>query len=195
MTWDVTSTNHLSARAGYMPRWLLWINARNRDTDAIVGFGISNLDDHATFPTLSSRLYYGAQGAFSVGVLRYTADLTIQTCEVTLSGVSPESQQLVRGYDVRLAKFELHCALFDPLSATLIGIERMMKGTVDAAPITTPAVNGISSIKLDLVSSLRAMTRTIPRYKSHEAQKQRSGDMFRQYASVAAQVDTLWGEK
>ncbi|MBB3977363.1 hypothetical protein GGQ64_002569 [Rhizobium azooxidifex] len=53
----------------------------------------------------------------------------------------------------------------------------------------------VTLIQLDCVSHSRMLTRTNPAKKSHEAQKLRSGDKFRQYNTVAGQWQYWWGER
>lgn len=197
MTWTATAQNHLLARTGVAPRWLLYVRTRNRDTGVEFPIGIWNGDDSISL-TISgeARSYFGAQGLFEVAPVIYGTGTLVRTQNVTLSGISPEAEDMVRGFIVRLAAAELHLALFDPVNMTLIETKRMFKGVVNRAPIFTPALGGGSpSIQMELASSMRMLTRTIAVKKTDQSQQLRSGDRFRRYGSIAAEVVTEWVNK
>lgn len=196
MNWNASALTHLAARQGYAARWLLWVTPKDLLTGALVDFGIWSGDDHQTITVDGvPRLYYGAQGAFGVDPVKYGTGLSIRTQGVSLSGVSPEGEQLVRGYNLRLAAAELHLALLDPQSFAIIDIQRMFKGVVNRAPFSTPAIGGVSTISLELVSSLRGMTKMLGLRKSDESQKLRSADRFRRFGGLANAVSDPWGGK
>jgi len=160
-----------------------------------VSFGVWNGDDNATIEIGGiDRLYYGAQGHFVVDPIIYSSKLEVRTQNVTLSGISPEAETLVRGYDIKNAYTELHLALLDPQSFTLIDAERQFKGFVNGSPLTTPALGGGgSTIALQLASASRKLTQTLAVKKSDQSQRLRSAsDAFRRYGSIAAAVTTQW---
>ena len=195
MTLNQNAQNHLAARAGFMPRWLLWVAATDKATGDPAPIGIWDGDDQQSFIINGqSRPYFGAQGFFEVDPLVYAAGTFIRTQTLTLSGISAAAEQLVRGYRVRFAPAELHLALFDPRTENLIDTQRRFKGFVNRSPIFTPAVGGVTSIKLELASSMRTLTRTLALKKSDESQQRRSGDRFRKYGSIAGTITTKWGE-
>jgi hypothetical protein len=197
MTWGATAQTHLLAREGYAPRWLLYVQTRNRTTDAVEPVGIWNGDDSLSL-TISgeARSYFGAQGLFEVAPVIYGTGTLVRTQSVTLSGISPEAEDMVRGFIIRGVAAELHLALFDPLNATLIEARRMFKGFVNRAPIITPALgSGSPSIGLELTSAMRLLTQTIAVKKTDQSQQLRSGDRFRRYGSIASEVVTEWVNK
>lgn len=184
----------LFAAGHFAPRWLLYVTSKARDTGASVPFGIWDGDDHQTFVVDGeSRLYYGAQSAFSVGQIVYGTGLQVRTVSVSLSGVGAEGEQLVRGYDVRLAPAELHCAVLDPLSGSVADVKRAFVGTVNGASITTPAEGGQTMLELSLTSSLRSLTQTLAIKKSDQSQRLRGGDRGRRYSSLADRNNDPWG--
>ena len=195
MSWSVDAQNHLLARGGFAPRWLLWVWAKEYIGGAEVGFGIWNGDDNLTLEINGvDRLYYGAQGHFVVEPIIYSSALEVRTQKVSLSELTPEAETLARGYDLKNARAELHLALLDPASFSLIDVERQFKGFVNAAPIITPPVGGGgSSIEMELASASRKLTQTLAVKKSDQSQRLRnSTDAFRQYGSIAAAVTTQW---
>ncbi len=194
MTFDVTSQNHLLDRSGVSPRWGLWVAAKEFTTLTAAPLGLWTGDDHATMTVDgSSRTYFGAQGQFDIEPIVYAVGTDVRTLRVTLSAISPEAEDLVRGFVVRLAPVELHLFLMNPASGALIGYDRKFKGFINRAPIQTPAMGGGSpTTTLELVSSMRLLTRTMAVKKTDQSQQLRSSDRFRRYGSIAATVLTDW---
>lgn len=196
MTWTAAAQTHLRARDSFAPRWMLWIEARERGTGAAAATGLWQGDDEQTFTIDGqSRLYHGAQDALMPAPIRYRTGTIVQSQDVTISGLTAEAQQLVRGYDTRFCPAELHLALLNPQSMEVIDVERMFRGTVDRLSVPTPEANGSSSITVTLVSQMRAMTQTLALKKSDESQKRRENDRFRRYGAVAERVTVPWGAK
>jgi len=121
--------------------------------------------------------------------------LVVRMQRLTLSPLSPEVAQMLRGYDPRLAPVEIHRALFYPESRELVAEpRRVFKGWIDQAPITTPAIGGAAMAEVSLASAARALTIPLAAKKSDETQRRRGGDRFRRYADVSGQVEVWWGE-
>ncbi len=194
MSFGSAGINHLNARGPVAPRWLLWIGAKNFGTLTDASIGLWNGEDDLTFTIGGSpRVYNGALGKFEVEPLVYAKGTDIRSQRITLSANTPEVEDTVRGYVVKGAAVELHLALMDPLSGLLIDIDRKFKGFLNRAPISTPALgSGGSTVSLEIVSSMRLLTRTLAVKKTDQSQKLRSGDRFRRYGAVAAEVDTDW---
>lgn len=131
----------------------------------------------------------------TIGNIPRTADLTIQTIDISMSGVAPACQALVRTYDARLAKVEVHVGLLDPRTRLPVadpGIEFL--GEIDEAPIETGAAGGESTIQLKIRSdAISMLTRPNPRKRSYEGQKRRSGDEFSLYANSVKTWQVPWG--
>jgi hypothetical protein len=197
MTWSVAAQNHLFAREGYAPRWLLYVQTRNRDTGAPFPIGLWNGDDSVSLTIGGSpRSYFGAQGLFTVDPVIYGSGTLIRTQRVTLSGIAPEAEDMVRGFIIRGVAADLRLALFNPVDMTLIESRRMFQGFVNKAPIVTPEIGGASpSIALELASSMRLLTRTVAVKKTDQSQRLRQDDRFRRYGSIAAEVVTEWMRK
>lgn len=200
---DSNTSNYLNAGKGVIPRSFVWITAKNRDTGAAetVGFwngldsvDVSVIDGVSGLPV--TRTYHAAGSLLAVGNITRTPELEVRTLRVGLSQISEAVQLVVRGYDVRHAPIEIHEGYLDLDSQQLVGDAIVdFVGWVNGAPIDTPAVNQNGGIQLDCVSHSRMLTRTNPAKKSHEAQKLRSGDKFRQYNTVAGQWQYWWGER
>jgi hypothetical protein len=192
ITWNSTAQTYLNSRAPILPHWLIWVDAKTF-AGAAISVGFWTGDDHQNFTVdAASRLYYGAQGAIEIPALSYDLGTAVSSVDLTLS-LSPEGEQAVRGYNIRFAPVEIHCALFRPDTSALLDIQRFFKGSIDGSPIPTPPVGGRSSLPLKLVSSMRAGTMTRAGFKSDVSQRRRSSDAFRQYGDLGAVAADPWG--
>lgn len=101
---------------------------------------------------------------------------------------------MVFGNNVRVARVELHRALFDPATWNLVTTPHLLfAGRVDGASVDDAAAEGQGGLSLEVISSAIDLTRTNPAMESDEQQKLRSGDRFRRHGDTAGQVETWWG--
>jgi hypothetical protein len=194
-TYESIIANNLSDRSGLYVRHLLWIRAKNRDTLATETIGLWDGDDHAEF-TIDSvvRQYYGAGTLLAVPDLTARAGLEVWQPEVSVSGIAPEVEIALRGYEPKLAPVEIHRAFFHPDQGTLLGSPvRIFKGWIDGVSIPTPEEGGDATASITLASNSRGLTRVIPAKKSDEAYQRRSGDRIMRYADIGGTVKVRWG--
>ena len=185
----------LANRSGLVLRHLLWIRAKNRDTAAIETMGLWDGDDDMEFVVDgSTRVYYGAGALLSVPDLTARTGLEVWQPEVGVSGISPEVEIALRGYDPKLAPVEIHRVFFHPDEGTLLATpQRIFKGWIDAVSIPTPEEGGEAVATITLASNSRALTRKVAVKKSDEAYKRRSGDRIMRYADISGAVQVRWG--
>jgi hypothetical protein len=178
-----------------MPRWGIWITARDRSTGADTPFGIWQGDDSQiiTVGAGDDRLFAGAQGGLQFAPLRYVMGMLNQSQSVTLNGASPDVINLTRVYDVQNAYAEIWLMVLDPQTGNLLDVERRFKGFVNGAPMQVPEVGGTFSTTLSLTSSMSNMTRTPEVVKSDADQRSNADDAFNSYGTVADAVDDPWG--
>uniref|UniRef100_UPI001591058C hypothetical protein n=1 Tax=Martelella sp. HB161492 TaxID=2720726 RepID=UPI001591058C len=171
---------------GLVVRSLVWVKARDRETGNATPVGFWTGGEDVVLPVIDGetgatvqRAYYGDVN-LSLPEIPRVSDMTVQTVDVTLSQIAPEVQQLVRGYDARLAAVEIHQMLLEPRTGQAVGAaEVAFLGLVDGEPIVTPAAGDEGSITLNLISSAISMlARTNPLKSSYEGQKRRSGDQW-----------------
>lgn len=99
------------------------------------------------------------------------------------------------GNNIRVARVELHRALFDPATWNLAAEPvLLLAGRVDGAEVNDAATDSEGGLSIDVVGSAIDLTRTNPAMESDEQQRRRSGDRFRRYGDTAAQVETWWGQ-
>lgn len=187
----------LRARRGIVARLLVWIVAKNRATGALEANGFWNGDQDATMTIAGeSRLYVAAGALLGVEPVTEEIGATVRMQVIRLSGISPEAEQVLRGYEPRLAPVEVHRLVFDPLTMLRVGTEQtLFKGTIDRVKITTPAVGGAGVAEVTVASEARDLTRGLRLKKSDESHQLRSGDRFRRYADVSGKVKVWWGLK
>lgn len=175
-----------------VPRWLVWISARNLTTGLVEAAGFWTGEDDRTFDVNGvARTYTGAGALIDIGDLTYESGTSIQMQSMTFSMVSAEIQAAVFQYDTRLAPVEVHLALFDPQNGALIGVAPAFVGWVEEPKVQEGAA---AKLTLSVASSARAGTRTLASKKSPESLKKRlSTDEGRRYADIAGDVPVSWG--
>lgn len=189
---------HASRDRGIAPVFFFWIEAKNRDTGAPETLGLwtgdENIPRNVQTPTggLTTREYLGGTN-LSVANMKLVADLTDEPVTVSMSQIAAATQQLVRGYDVRLAYCEIHATSWvggefssDP--------QLQFIGIVDDVQIGTPEVGGQGSIGLIIRSEL--MTQLLapnPAKSSDSHQKRRqAGDRFSEYSGTMQARKVQW---
>lgn len=185
-----------AARAGTHAEALVWVEARNRSTGLIETMGLWTGVDHQIFTIGGeSRTYYGAGNVLDVPDIPSRMGVAIQTLTISVAFASPEVEMLLRGYDPRLCRAEIHRAEFDADEKLIATPERLFKGWINGAPSVTPAIGGAATASLELVSNARMLTRRGSATKSDQYQRRRSGDRFRRYATLAESATVYWGEE
>lgn len=112
-----------------------------------------------------------------------------------ISSAAGGPMDAVYGHNVRVARVELHRALFDPATWNLVSTPHLLfAGRVDGASVDDAAAGGEGGLSLDAMSSAIDLTKTNPAMESDEQQRLRNGDRFRRYGDTAGQVDTWWGQ-
>lgn len=190
-----------SRDAGIAPVYFFWVRAKNRDTGADETMGLWSGDEDITQIVESpeggtvSRAYLGGCN-LRVADLVYVADLTDEPVTVTLSQIAPATQELVRGYDVRMAYCEIHATSWS--GGVLASTPQLQWiGVIDAAPISTPAIGGEGSIALTVRSELMAQLTAINPAKSSDSHQERrhAGDQFSRYAGSVHARKIQWYRK
>lgn len=176
---------------------LIWVQAKNRETGLPEELGLwTGFEDRAFTIDSEARTYFGAGTVLEVPDLISQAGLGVQMQTAALALVTPEVEQLIRGYDARQAPVEIHLARFDPETNALIDTTRAFKGWIDEAAVREGVKNGEASLTTRMASSARALTRKVPLRRSDAAhQVAQPGDAFFRYADVSGAVSVWWGMK
>ena len=183
---------------GIAPVYFVWIEATNRSTGATETMGLWSGDEdiaqNVQTPTggLATREYMGRVN-LSVADLKLVADLTDEPVTVSMSQIADATQQLVRGYDVRLAYCEIHAT--SRVGGVFSSVPQLQfVGIVDDLEIGTPQVGGEGSIGLVVRSELMTqLLSTNPAKSSDSHQKRRqANDRFSEYSGTVQARKVQW---
>ncbi|MCE8421539.1 hypothetical protein LZ190_23305, partial [Rhodovulum sulfidophilum] len=170
----------------------------DRDTleQVMLGLWSGDEDIQITVPLpeggTQSRTYIGGCG-LSVSGLQYVGDLSDQPVTVTMSQIADAAQQLVRGYDVRMAECEIHATSMR--GGVFVSAPQVMwVGIVDEGPISTPGVGGEGGISLTVRDELLVQLSAVnPATSSNAHQRGRNAsDDFCKYASTVSSREVQW---
>ena len=195
---DPAQLSQLEDRAGTHAHALLWIEGRNRTTDAIEGLGLWTGDDHRVFTIGGTdRTYYGAGAVIEIPPIRAAVGLEIQTHRIVLPPLRDEVRLALRTYEPRGGRVELHVQTFDLGTLAPIGAPvRFLKGQVDTVHETIGANGDPSQVEVAIVSTARRLTRGLPLFKSDAALRLRDpAARGREYSDTATEWTLTWGEK
>ena len=191
-------------RREVMARDLLWITVRDFDDGTVHDFGFSTFVRNLEIPVVDgrtgatvARVFTGVSGAFKVGSIALTADITVRTVDVDLPAIDATVAEMLRAYDVRNAPVQIYRAYLNPDTRSLLAAAKArFVGFVNKAPITTPAAGGTGSARLSCVSTTRELTRASTDVCSHESQLARSGgaDDFYIDTAVVGDWELFWGK-
>ncbi len=195
-SYDAPTLAELTDRSGLISRQFLWLTAKNRDTGLPEPVGFWNGEDHEDI-TINAvvRTYYAAGAHLKIPSIITEVGVQVRTLRITMSPLSPEVATALRGYDARHAPVEIHRALYDKHTRTLISEpKQVFTGFLNKISIPTPETGGTATCTLSVVSSARSLTRKLALKKSDESQQLRAGDRLRKHADVSDTVTTYWGE-
>lgn len=191
-----------SQETGIAPRQFLFIQAKEFVTNFPMNIGFWTGDEDITITVVNpvtglpeARDYFGSQNLHLSPIAR-NSRMEIEEVVATLSQITMEAQLAVRGYDLRLAKAEIHECVMDG-RAPIAPPECVFLGEIDAAPMNTPEVGQTGEFSITLVSdAISMLNKTNPLMSSFEGQKQRNpNDYFGMFASTVSKVDIPWGRK
>lgn len=144
-----------------------------------------------------SRNYVGGSTLLDVPPIVDAIGLEARSIAFGLDHISVavgSPMDMVFGNNVRVARVEMHRALFDPDTWTLVSTPVLMfAGRVDGPSVDDAAAGGEGRLDFPAQSSAIDLTRISQAMESDEQLKLR-GDRFRRYGDTAGQVDTWWGQ-
>jgi hypothetical protein len=187
-------------RAGFAVHYLVWIDAKNRDTGQVQGVGFwtgwrsENITVTDQFSGVVQTLPFQAGALIKVKDLRFESGLNIRPVTISLSRLNESVLVAMMEYEPRGAPIQLWKRTYNTNGVPL-GVEALDKGSVNKAPSEHPAGGGEWTIEAEFVSDVRSLTVTSTGSKSNESQKKRMGDLIRQHKTVAADWTVHWGTK
>jgi hypothetical protein len=128
-------------RGGLAERFMVWIEARNRSSNAVEGLGLWTGEDTEEITALdlwtnttATRDYQGAGGLLAVSGLQHTAGLEVRPVHVTLSALDATVTAAVREYDARGARVQIWRRTLSAETGLPVGApEPAFKGFVNRA--------------------------------------------------------------
>lgn len=186
-----------------MPRDFIWFVVRDRTTGAPVTDGYWSdigditaaiIDPDTGLPV--SRLWHGAGALISISDINLVSNITVQNITVTLSQIADRVNQLVRTYDCKQGRVEIYRGLFDPNSRLMVApAEPRFIGTINEAPIHTPAENESGDVQLQCTSNTAELTRANTDTRSDVSQRLRNpADTFYADTAVVGTWQLFWGK-
>lgn len=191
-------TNHLNSTSGISMRMLVWISAKNRITNQTETLGLWNGDDHQDFTIDSQvRTYYGAGNFISADPLMTQVGLNIRKFNLRVSPITPEMNQVLRGYNPKMAPVQIHSVCYNTDNDNIVGQPfEVFRGWIDKFPIRTPSIGGEGEGSIEMVGYTRILTNRLAIKRSDENQRRRlSTDTFFNDVAITGQVITPWGSK
>lgn len=189
---------YIATQPGVKIRQLLWVIAKNRTTGDPEPHGLWSGEDHQVFTVDGEpRTYYGFGQFMQWGQLQVESTLNIRKLQATVSAITPEVEQVLRGFDPKFAPVQVHLAFLDPETNNLVGNPyRIFKGWIDKFPVRRPANGSDAEGTIDMVGHTRILTRQLALKRSQETQRQRDPtDSFLDDVSITGQIQTPWGSK
>jgi hypothetical protein len=139
--------------------------------------------------------FKGVGSLIAIDPIAMVSNLTVQTINIQFSQLDDRINELLRVYDIKLAKVEIYRGEFNPETMTMVepAASRFV-GVVDGAPVETPAEGGEGSVAIQCVSSAQELTRGNPDERSHESQILRAaGDAFFEDVTTVGDIVIFWG--
>lgn len=195
---NLIATLQAARDGGIAPVYFFWVRARNRATDADQTMGLWSGDEDIALNVqtpeggLTSRAYLGGCN-LAVEGLSYVADLTDNPVTVSLSQIADATQQLVRGYDVRLAYCEIHAtSMVGGVFASPPQLQWI--GVIDDVLIATPEVGGDGQMGFTVRSEMMSQLTAINPAKSSDSHQKRrqAGDRFSEYSGAIKARKVQW---
>jgi hypothetical protein len=184
-TYDSASLAALAA-GNVKPRYLLWIEAKNRSTGETETVGLWNGDQDQSITIGGvARTYLAGGSLLDVGVLDYRAGQEIVMRTIRLSPINEAVEQVIRGYEPRLAPVQLHEVVYDLATDRITGTPQLrFDGQVDSIRLSRASAGGESGV--DLVCASRSREGT--RYGTGLKTQAHLGALYR-YSAVKGQIE------
>jgi hypothetical protein len=185
-----------------MPRDFIWFVVRNRTDGTPVTDGywsdVGSISADIVDPDTGgvvTRTWAGAGSLIQISDIPLVSSLTVQNITVTLSQVADRVNNLVRGYDCKQGRVEIYRGLFDPETRKMVAAATpRFVGTIDEAPITTPAEGENGDVTLTCTSNTVELTRANSDTRSDASQKlRRANDDFFVDTAVVGDWQHFWG--
>jgi hypothetical protein len=203
MTRSVSAENYAALQARRLvARDFLWFTVKDRTSgDPVfdgywsdVGTYTADVVDPETGGT-TSRQYFGSGTLISISDIPIVSNLTVQNLTITLSQVADRVNDLIRTYECKQGRVEVHRGLFDPNTRALVApATPRFVGYIDTIDIQTPKENSDGGVVISCTSHTQELTRANADTRSDASQRLRSAtDNFYQDTAVVGSWQIFWG--
>lgn len=190
------------AKPRLIVRDFLSVRAKDRDTSAYIWdytwSGIEEINTTVIDPeTGASAARTFAPGGHLIGMssVPRVSQLVVGSVTIAITGTSDHVNRLLRTYEPRLARVEIHRGYMDLNGQGLVGpAHPRFVGYIDRAPIVRPANGGLKTIEVTANSNVQDLTRVSGATRSDADQRLRDpNDTFRKFAATIGNKKFRWG--
>jgi hypothetical protein len=198
-----TYTALQNARAGVtlVPRFLVYIKAKNRATGAAEAVGLSTDVLPMTFDVtrpdtgdVVSRVYQGMGDRLHIPDIPASKGLDVTTLSLRVSRLNAAVINAARAYDSRRRPLEIHMVLLDPVSRKQLDpAVPLWDGIIDKMPITRAKVGEDGEVEIRVAPHSRWLTIGSGKKWNAEFFEDR-GDKAGEYISTLWKIGVPWGQ-
>jgi hypothetical protein len=203
MTRTLSAENYAALQGRRLvARDFLWFQVKDPTTNAPVfdGYwsdvGMITVDvvDPETGGT-TSREYFGSGNLIQISDIPIVSNLVVQNVTITLSQVADRVNELVRSYQCKQGRVEIHRGLFDPQTRQLVSpAPPRFVGYIDTIDIQTPKEGSDGGVAITCTSHTQELTRANSDTRSDASQRLRNAnDNFYQDTAVVGTWQLFWG--
>lgn len=145
---------------------------------------------------VESRTFQGGGAMLQISAIPVVVGMIVQNITIEMSQLDERVQELVRTYDPKQARVELHRGMLDPLSGLLVSpaVPRF-SGFIDEIEVVTPKQGEDGAVTVTCTSHTQEMTRSNPATRSDADQRLRSAsDGFFQHVATIGEQNIYWGQ-
>lgn len=181
----------------------LWFVARNRNTGGMVTdgmwSGVGTIDAQVIDPMTGqavTRTYAGTYGLVAISDISLITGVSVQPITIAMSQVEARVAQLVRQYDLKQARVEIHRGRINPATRLMVApAAKRFVGFVDEVEIVEGAEGEEGGVRVSCVPYSQELLRSNPDTRSDQSQqKRRAGDEFFRDVAVVADWQQFWGK-
>ena len=188
-------------------RDFIWFTVRDRETGEPYSEGYWSDLGTASFQVINpdtmaavTRTYYGGAGLISIPDIPMVSNLSVQTITITLSQLSDRINSLIRFYDPKQGRVEIHRGMFGRNTRVPVApAEIRFVGFIDGTPVETPKEGEVGDVQVTVVGHAQEWTRSNPDTRNDESQKLRTPagqppDEFMRDAATVGEWEIFWGK-
>ncbi|MDT8328599.1 MAG: hypothetical protein RQ750_14655 [Roseovarius sp.] len=193
MTMPAAVEQLLASGAAVHTELMFHMVAKNRATGADEPLSVWTGEGDRVFDIGGNRTYRGGGALIDIPPITYSAGLTINYIEVTLSGAAPFVRTAMFTHNPKFAPVEIHVAFYSAATLNFVGLWRPFKGIESESDLSRAPRTGQQVYQIKCASSARQLTLKSTRRKSNQAMTASNpGDTFRKFAAAVKSARAQW---